>query len=392
MATPKPGQGTVNASLLRLLVRARAQLTRLELRAFRRDVIPVLVALRGEILASIESAAKKKKGLGSVTKKQFGVILKQVDQAVANAGGDLKENLDKRLSAVARRESRILKAAVAKSSPEIGSIFTGLSVAEIANVAKKGQSAIRKPISAAWSKKTTAAVKQSIALSISKGEDLAAAGRRLSKVADFSKRQAAQIARTSIQRNAVEVTNATVAKNEDLFIGSKFIATLDLDTCPTCGDLDGNLYTFKKHGKAAGRYADRPDIPVHPYCRCIYAPVTKTWRELGFDRDELSPGTRASMDGQVPETLDYDEWVKDAAAQTRPSWIRSFLSPERFAAFERGERLEDFAHEVAAWSAENMSLPPLSFRRRSRVLETESPRVSRRRAGSLRRSASFRDN
>ena len=31
--------------------------------------------------------------------------------------------------------------------------------------------------------------------------------------------------------------------------------------------------------------------------------------ELGLDVDELSPSTRASMDGQVPEDLTYAEWL-----------------------------------------------------------------------------------
>ncbi len=38
--------------------------------------------------------------------------------------------------------------------------------------------------------------------------------------------------------------------------------------------------------------------------------ITKSWRELGIDIDEMDEGTRASMDGQVPAGTTYSEWLQ----------------------------------------------------------------------------------
>lgn len=45
-------------------------------------------------------------------------------------------------------------------------------------------------------------------------------------------------------------------------------------------------------------------------CRSTTVPVTKSWNELGIDMEEVPEGTRASMDGQVPATLTYEEWLR----------------------------------------------------------------------------------
>ena len=51
-------------------------------------------------------------------------------------------------------------------------------------------------------------------------------------------------------------------------------------TCPRCAALDGMQY---KSTRSA------PPCPLHPRCRCMLLPITPTWRELGFDVDEMEP-------------------------------------------------------------------------------------------------------
>lgn len=47
-------------------------------------------------------------------------------------------------------------------------------------------------------------------------------------------------------------------------------------TCPRCMALDGKKFPTVAQG---------PPCPLHPRCRCMYLPVTKTWKELGFGDD-----------------------------------------------------------------------------------------------------------
>jgi len=54
-------------------------------------------------------------------------------------------------------------------------------------------------------------------------------------------------------------------------------------------------------------------------CRTTTAPVVKSWKELGIDIDEAPAGTRASMNGQVPEKTTYNEWLKGQSNKVQDS-------------------------------------------------------------------------
>lgn len=66
-------------------------------------------------------------------------------------------------------------------------------------------------------------------------------------------------------------------------------------------------------------------------CRCSRVPVLKSWKELAISLKEAPEGTRASMDGQVPASLTYGQWLKqqstevqdEALGKTRAGLFRS---------------------------------------------------------------------
>jgi len=56
---------------------------------------------------------------------------------------------------------------------------------------------------------------------------------------------------------------------------------------------------------------------VSSNCRCVRLPILKSWKALGIDLNEAPPSTRASMDGQVPESLSYASWLKTQDIETQ---------------------------------------------------------------------------
>lgn len=80
-------------------------------------------------------------------------------------------------------------------------------------------------------------------------------------------------------------------------------------TCPRCIALDGLIW--------AKDDLDRPPMPLHPRCRCMFLPVTKTWKELGLDIDEMEkeyqPWTVRDDAGNIVEhgfEKNYSDWFK----------------------------------------------------------------------------------
>lgn len=107
------------------------------------------------------------------------------------------------------------------------------------------------------------------------------------------------VVRTSVSNVAHTARNETYASNSDVVKGIQWVSTLDSRTCLTCMNLDGKVFDI----------GEKPGVPHHN-CRCSDSPILKSWKELGIDKDELPPATRASMNGQVPETTTYNKWLK----------------------------------------------------------------------------------
>ena len=115
-----------------------------------------------------------------------------------------------------------------------------------------------------------------------------------------TRKQTEAVVRSAVQHVSDAARTEFALANADVIKGEVWIATLDTRTCPRCAPLDGKVFQV---GEGA-----RP--PLHVSCRCARSPIAKSWRELGFDIDDLDPTTRASMGGQVPKDITYNQWLK----------------------------------------------------------------------------------
>ncbi|OOF56149.1 hypothetical protein BKK56_03975 [Rodentibacter genomosp. 2] len=124
-----------------------------------------------------------------------------------------------------------------------------------------------------------------------------------------SRRHAETLVITAVAKTADEAHQALRDENLDLIKGEKHLATLDMRTSEVCRVRDGLMWDVEKKPIDHDIPYKRP--PLHPRCRSILQLVMKSWKELGFDNvDEIPESTRASMDGQVSENINYENWLK----------------------------------------------------------------------------------
>lgn len=131
-------------------------------------------------------------------------------------------------------------------------------------------------------------------------------------------RDIATYVRTAVQTTANDVAGQVYRENDDLVRGEQFVATLDKDTCPICGPLDGKV--FRLDAKGTGSI---PRPPRHPNCRCFVAPVLKRWDEMGLP-DSLPQRAKDLLNGKPAKRTTWSDWV-----QRNPDRLEDVLGPSR---------------------------------------------------------------
>lgn len=142
-------------------------------------------------------------------------------------------------------------------------------------------------------------------------------------VLQISRRSAQAIVRTSVTHVSNVAAQATWKANDHLVKGWQYLATLDSRTTITCAGLSGQVF----------KVGEGPIPPRHVNCRSISIAVTKSFREIGVDQDELPPGKRASMDGQVAGDTTFAKWLTTKGADMQDK----VLGPARAKLFRDGK-------------------------------------------------------
>lgn len=117
-------------------------------------------------------------------------------------------------------------------------------------------------------------------------------------VFETTRRQAETLTRTTISHVSNQAALEFYKANDDIISGLKWISTLDSRTSVICAGLDGKIFAPDKG----------PRPPAHPNCRSRMTAILKDADALGLK--DIPEGKRASMDGQVPGSTTYEQWLR----------------------------------------------------------------------------------
>lgn len=161
-----------------------------------------------------------------------------------------------------------------------------------------------------------------------------------------SRANAASIIKTAVNHTAAEAREKFAKNNSDIIKAKQWSSTLDTKTSAQCRIRDRLMYSLKN--KPLGHkipYLQGPG-KIHFCCRSSEKFVTKSWRELGFKKGELSGATRATMDGQIPAETSYLEWLSKQSAYRQDQ----VLGAERGRMYRAGEiKLSDMYTDNGEW-------------------------------------------
>lgn len=323
---PKVKQATVNETLRDrgiahavYLEKLKSSEAALVLAHYTDDVVPDLIAKLTARLLKIEERGYD---IGPDVTKRLQEMLEVMQETVDAWTSGLSSDLADRVVKIGQAEvgwqadlfRTVLPVAWDTVVPAVGIVKAAILESPIDGV-------LLEDIVGRLSAGTKANVEKAIRIGITEGESVPKIAARLKQVTDFSGTTAEAVTRTAVGHASNAGRSSFYQENADLIKAVQWHATLDTRTCPSCGALDGKTFDIDKGA--------RP--PRHINCRCTTSPVIRSMKELGFDLADFPLSTRASMDGQVPGTTTFNQWLKgmpadvqdDALGKTRGALFRT---------------------------------------------------------------------
>ena len=342
--TPDPKErqfppGTVNGKLLEAVLRHRHYLLRVE-NGVIKNLLGALRKAQVEILGQLSRIAASEDALSDFTLLRVARLREmesRIQSALQSALGDVLHRSSEDFLDVAFREVEIQNAFLRRYIPN------GISLDLIGPDADRLAAIINQPLGGIrWGDRMRSnfrglelEMRRSLGTSVALGEGIGPAVTRLRQVAGkLGTQRLNLIARSEIQRVANDTAIATYQRNGDVLKGIQIMETLDDRTCLICAAQDGKVLPMN---------ASRSLLPpFHAGCRGFAAPVVRSFEEMGLDPLTFPVSTRASMDGQVAATVDYEEWFGGQS----DGFQRRMLGPSRFELFKSGElKISDFARD-----------------------------------------------
>lgn len=157
-------------------------------------------------------------------------------------------------------------------------------------------------------------IEKEIKQAVYNGETVADIRNRLVNKGNIAINQSETLARTFTANVVNQVRNEVYEENSDVLKGYMHTSTFDTRTSNICLSRSGLRWTIER--KPINHSKPFRNPPLHYRCRSVIVPITKSYKELGLDVDEIGDSTKASMDGQIPESVTMTKWLKSKPKET----------------------------------------------------------------------------
>ena len=339
-----PRNPTVNEALLGAAITHEVGVQRYAA-GLRNRIVGILNAadadIESKILTRYAAIAKRGIDIGPATTKRLEQIRAEIRETLSVAYGRAGTVIKGELGDLAKQESAFQLSSIKKTIP-VKVSFTAPAPTLLTAIADSFplHGKLLKDWTAGLLDGQAERIDQAVKIGLVNGETVdqlatrvrgtAAAG-YVDGVLEIGKRSAEAVVRTSVNAVTTRAREITYAENPDLVKGVRWVSTLDMRTTEICMARDGEVYPVD----------EGPRPPAHWGCRSTTAPVLVSYEELGIPLDEVD-GTRASMDGQVPESWTYGDWLERQTNDTQ----EEILGPTKAALFrDGGVTLDKFVDE-----------------------------------------------
>lgn len=334
-----PQPDPANVALLHEAIGRQVDLQRYSLSVVRR--ILALMNRADDDLIDRLIAALLREQPSMLTVERLDALLASVRGIQQAASAEAQRQLEQALRGLAQHEVEYQQDSIQSAMPT--EIRAALSVAPVsaeqayaAAMARPFQGVLLREALAGVDAAKARAIRDAIRIGFAEQETIDQMVRRIrgTRAASYadgllerSRRDIEALVRTAVNHTADVARQELFRANPRLVKRWQFVATLDGRTTINCMALNGKSFPV----------GEGPRPPRHWNCRSCAVPVLASWRELGIMAAETSPGTRASMDGQVAADISFSDWLKSKPI----AFQDDLLGPARARLFRDGSLTVD---------------------------------------------------
>lgn len=303
---------TVNEELFDYSVSHQIDLVRFSNGAVRR-MIALLNKADPDLFAQLNSALERLPE-NSYTVQRLEAVLSSVREVNAAAYRQLSQDLNSELLALTAYESGYQQDLFRSVIP-VQVSFGAVSVEQVyaAAMAQPFQGKLLSEVLVNMETSRAIRIRDAIRIGYIEGESISQIVQRIkgTKALNYAdglmqtdRRNVEAIVRTAVNHTANFARDQFFAANDSLIKSLRWTSTIDGRTSEVCMARDGKLFPVDSG----------PRPPAHWNCRSVMTPVVKSFRDIGIDIDDIPAGTRASMNGQIPADMTYQQWLSKRPA------------------------------------------------------------------------------